>query len=143
MPKRVSPLEAQALVVHEGFALLDVRTVVEFEAGHPKGAFNVPWALIEARGQVPNALFAEVVEKRFAKDAKLVLTCQTGRRSLDALIYLEARGFTQLIDLRPGWAGLKDAFGGVREKGWEALELPSETGDGGERSYVMLKGEAR
>ena len=142
MPKRVSVAEAEELV-REGYVLVDVRSVVEFEAGHPKGAFNVPVALIEARGQVLNEAFTEVIERHFGRDDKLVLTCQAGRRSLDALRLLEARGFTNLIDLRPGWGGLKDAFGGVLEKGWEASGLPGETGDGGERSYAKLKGEER
>lgn len=138
MQKRVSPEQAQQLVNDEGYVLIDVRTVVEFEAGHPKDAFNVPFVFIEARGRVPNPAFVEVVEKHFAKDAKIVLTCQAGRRSLDAAAILEARGYTDLIDQRAGWGGLKDAFGGTTEKGWEAAGLPTNTGDGGDRSYARL-----
>ncbi len=138
MQKRVSPEQAHQLVTNEGYVLIDVRTVVEFEAGHPKGAFNVPVVFIEAAGRVPNPSFVEVVEKHFAKDAKIVLACQAGRRSLDAAALLEARGYTDLIDQRAGWGGLKDAFGGTSEKGWEAAGLPTETGDGGERSYTRL-----
>lgn len=138
MQKRVSPDQAHQLAVNEGYVLVDVRTVVEFEAGHPKGAFNVPFVFIEVRGRVPNPVFVEVLEKHFAKDAKIVLTCQAGRRSLDAAAILEARGYTDLIDQRAGWGGLKDAFGGITEKGWEAARLPTNTGDGGDRSYARL-----
>lgn len=140
MPKRVSPHDAYELMVQEGYVLIDVRSVVEFEAGHPKDAFNVPLLFIEAHGRVPNASFVDVMEKHFRRDAKLVLACQAGRRSLDAAALLEARGFTGLVDQRAGWGGLKDAFGGVTEKGWEASGLPCETGDGGARSYATLKG---
>jgi len=138
MQKRVSPEQAHQLVTSEGYVLIDVRTVVEFEAGHPKGAFNVPFVFIEARGRVPNASFVEVIETHFAKDAKIVLTCQAGRRSLDAATLLEARGYTALVDQRAGWGGLKDAFGGVTEKGWESAGLPTNTGDGGDRGYARL-----
>ena len=65
MPKRVSVAEAEELV-REGYVLVDVRSVVEFEAGHPKGAFNVPVAFIEARGQVLNeALLIKLESKIF------------------------------------------------------------------------------
>lgn len=138
MQKRVSPDQAHQLVMNEGYVLVDVRTVVEFEAGHPTGAFNVPFVFIESRGRVPNEAFVEVVEKHFANNAKIVLTCQAGRRSLDAAAILKARGYIDLIDQRAGWGGLKDAFGGVTEKGWEAAGLPTNTGDGGDRSYASL-----
>ena len=134
MLKRVSPKEAHELITSEGYALIDVRTVVEFEAGHPKGAFNVPVVFIESGGRVANASFVDIVEKHFAKDARIILSCQAGRRSLDAAALLEARGYAQLVDQRAGWGGTKDAFGGVSERGWEDAGLPSETGDGGDRS---------
>ena len=35
---RVSPEEARDLMDKEGYAYLDVRSVPEFEAGHPTGA---------------------------------------------------------------------------------------------------------
>ena len=41
MVKRVTPTEAAALV-NEGWIYLDVRSIPEFELGHPAGAVNVP-----------------------------------------------------------------------------------------------------
>lgn len=139
MPHRVSPREAHALLTNDGYTYVDVRSVAEFEAGHPAGAFNVPWVFVEPTGRTPNADFAAVIEKTFPKDAKLVLGCQAGGRSLAALEHLEARGFTALVDQRAGWGGPRDAFGRVTEAGWQAEGLPVETGDGGERSYGALK----
>src|SRR4051812_21955325 len=41
MVKRVLPREAAALLA-DGWAYLDVRSIPEFEQGHPPGAVNVP-----------------------------------------------------------------------------------------------------
>ena len=67
MVKRVLPKEAAALLA-EGWAYLDVRSIPEFEQGHPPGAANVP--LLHARGgrMAPNPDFQSVVEASFAKD---------------------------------------------------------------------------
>jgi rhodanese-related sulfurtransferase len=140
MPRRVSAREAADLLAHEGFVLLDVRSVPEFEAGHPADAFNIPWMHIDARGRAPNDEFVAVVERVFPdKASKLVLSCQSGNRSMQALVALEARGYTHLVDARAGWGGVRDPFGQLTEKGWPAEGLPTETGAGGERSYESLR----
>jgi rhodanese-related sulfurtransferase len=140
MPRRVSAREAADLLDLEGYQQLDVRSVAEFEAGHPAGAFNVPWMHLDARGRALNEDFVPVVERAFPdKATKLVLTCQSGNRSLQALTALEARGYTHLVDQRAGWGGLRDPFGQLTEKGWPAEGLPTETGAGGERSYESLR----
>ncbi len=41
MVKRVTPPEAAALLA-EGWIYLDVRSIPEFDLGHPTGAVNVP-----------------------------------------------------------------------------------------------------
>lgn len=38
----VSPEEARGLMEREGYTYIDVRSIPEFEAGHPAGAVNVP-----------------------------------------------------------------------------------------------------
>ena len=82
--KRVSPHEADQLVREEGYAYLDVRSIREFEAGHPAGAYNIPFLHKTPSGMQPNPEFADVVTTVFAKDAKLVLGCRSGNRSLRA-----------------------------------------------------------
>jgi len=51
--KRVSPEEALSLVEKEGYAYVDVRSVPEFESGHPEGAYNVPLAHLGPQGMKP------------------------------------------------------------------------------------------
>ena len=84
--------------------------------------------------------FSEVVERLFPdKSAKLVLSCQSGNRSMQALMTLEARGYTHLVDQRAGWGGARDPFGRVSDQGWPAAGLPTDTGAGGDRSYDALR----
>lgn len=136
-PKRVSPHEAKALM-EEGWTYLDVRTPAEWAAGHPPGAPNVPWAFSGTAGMTPNPDFVTQVEKLYGKDAKLLLGCRSGGRSLKAAQALLGAGFTSVIDQRAGWEGPRDSFGKVTEKGWSLEGLPSETATPGQ-SWDELK----
>ena len=136
-PQRVSPHEAKELL-DQGWTYLDVRTPAEWAAGHPPGAPNVPWAFSGAAGMTPNPDFVSQVEKLYGKDAKLVLGCRSGGRSLKAAQALLGAGFTSVIDQRAGWEGPRDSFGKVTEKGWSLEGLPSETTTPGQ-SWDELK----
>ncbi len=139
MARRVSAREAFELLENEGYVQVDVRSVAEFEAGHPAGARNIPWMHIDARGRALNADFVEVFERAFPeKDTKIVLSCQSGNRSMQALGALEARGYGSLVDQRAGWGGVRDSFGRVTDEGWSSAALPTDTGAGGELSYETL-----
>jgi len=133
--ERISPREALALMERDGYAYLDVRTVPEFETGHPTGAYNVPVALAGEGGMVPNARFADEVAAVFAKDAPLVVGCASGVRSLDAALQLEAAGFTRVVEQRAGMVGVRDPFGRVRERGWRDEGLPVATTAESARAY--------
>lgn len=135
--RKISTGEAAELV-GAGWSLVDVRTAEEFAAGHPSGAFNVPFLLSSGGQMTPNPEFLEVFERHFAKDARLVLSCAAGGRSAKAAAALTARGYSSLVDLRVGFNGSRDAFGQVIEKGWLAAGLPVEHGSNG-RSYAELK----
>lgn len=121
--KRISPEEAKALV-DEGWTFVDVRSVPEFELGHPAGAYNVPLMHRGPSGMTPNPDFLAVMKRRFAPDQRLVVACRSGGRSLKAAELLTANGFTQVVDQRAGWDGVRDAFGGVTEPGWERAGMP-------------------
>src|SRR5262249_40526449 len=82
--KRVSPEEARDLMHQDGYVYVDVRSVPEFEAGHPIGAYNVPLMHPGPQGMVPNPDFMSVMQQSFAKDRKIVVGCQAGGRSLRA-----------------------------------------------------------
>src|SRR5262249_50895094 len=117
--KRVPPVEA-AKLLDEGWKYVDVRSIPEFEAGHPKGAYNVPLMhFLPGRGMSPNSEFAEVFGQHFAKDEKVVVGCKTGGRSLRAAELLGAAGFTSVIDMAGGFEGERDASGRVVVPGWK------------------------
>ena len=126
---RVSPKEAHALMEDEGYTYLDVRSIPEFERGHPQGAVNVPLLHFDASrgGMVPNADFLAVVAANFPKDAKLVLGCKSGGRSMRAAQALEQSGYLHLVDQRAGFDGGHDATGRVHEQGWLKEGLPVAT----------------
>jgi rhodanese-related sulfurtransferase len=123
---RISPAEALRLMREQGYTYLDVRTQTEFELGHPAGARNLPWVFERTAGAQPNPRFVETAEEQFGRDGKLIVGCHTANRSAKAAAALRAAGFTNVLEQRAGWAGLRDAFGGVTDPGWEELGLPIE-----------------
>ncbi len=125
-PKRVSPHEAKVLL-DEGYVYVDVRTPEEWAAGHPAGATNVPWAFTGPSGMSPNPEFVAAMTALHAKDARILLGCRSGGRSLKAASALMAAGFSEVVDQRAGYEGPRDAFGQVTEKGWSPAGLPTET----------------
>jgi rhodanese-related sulfurtransferase len=140
-PTRISPQEASAKLA-EGWTYVDVRTTEEFEAGHPAGAVNVPLMHAGAGGMAPNPDFARVMNAAFAKDAKIVVGCKAGGRSLRAAQALAAEGFTSVIDQRAGWDGSRDPFGQITEPGWSRAGLPIEEGQPSGRTWEDMKRKA-
>jgi rhodanese-related sulfurtransferase len=133
------PAVKEILGGDEGWVYLDVRSTVEFDQGHPEGAYNIPLAQMDAAGQmVPNDRFVEIVEKTFNKDSKLVLGCAAGGRSQRACGLLAAQGYASLINMMGGFSGARDMSGRVLEEGWQACGLPSSTQPEQGRSYTEL-----
>jgi rhodanese-related sulfurtransferase len=122
--KRVTPPEAKALL-DKGWKYVDVRSIPEFDAGHPVGAYNVPIAHQGPRGMSANAEFAEVVTRLFKKDEQLVIGCKSGGRSTRAAQAMEAMGFTNVVEMTAGMDG------------WAASQPVEKTTPG--RSYEELK----
>ena len=139
--KRVSPEEADQLVRQEGYVYIDVRSVPEFEAGHPEGAYNVPILQMGRMGMSPNPEFLAVMQGNFPKEAKLVLGCRSGGRSLQAAHVLASVGFTDLVDQRAGFDGGMGPSG--FEAGWLPKGLPVSTRAAAERRYEALKSKLR
>ncbi len=94
-PGVVSPDAAKA-VIAAGAIVVDVRTPAEFEAGHVKGAINIPFDQMGARA-------AEVGRK----DKPVVIYCRTGRRSGIAGEELKKQGFSAIYDFQSfgSWNG--------------------------------------
>ena len=135
--KRISPKDAKALL-DQGWTYLDVRCEGEFEEAHPAGAINIPLLHEGAAGRSPNPDFIRVVEAVLSKDAKIVVGCLSGGRSLRAAQMLEAAGYQSVVDQRCGFGGARDPTGRVTEAGWVAEKLPVETGLPPQRSYADL-----
>ncbi|MCR4373251.1 MAG: rhodanese-like domain-containing protein [Acidobacteria bacterium] len=112
----------------DGATYVDVRSSLEFAAGHPAGAINVP--LLEAdedTGQLmPNPDFVRVMKATFAPDTALLLGCESGTRSARAAQILEAFGFSNLANVAAGF------------QGWAAAGLPTETTAPTDRAYAGL-----
>jgi rhodanese-related sulfurtransferase len=142
MVKRVTPPEAQALLA-EGWTYLDVRSIPEFEGGHPAGAVNVPLLHLESGRMTPNADFQTVVAASFSPETKLVVGCKAGGRSLQAAALLEAAGYKNVVDMRGGFHGEHDGMGRVTCAGWAAQNLPVEATAPAERSYAELAKTAK
>jgi rhodanese-related sulfurtransferase len=134
--RRVSVLEAKKLV-DEGYAYLDVRTIEEFGARHPSGAINVPLSLPGPAGATANPEFLEVILRVFSPDAKIVVGCSTGVRSLRAAEMLLAAGYTDVVEMRAGLDGARSAFGSKTEKGWAEEGLPVSQGID-EGAYALI-----
>jgi rhodanese-related sulfurtransferase len=137
MVKRITPPEA-AQLLEQGWNYLDVRSVSEFDQGHPAGAANVPLLDYQNGRMAPNAAFQQVVAANFPKDAKLVVGCKAGGRSQQAAALMEAAGYTNLVEMRGGFHGEADAFGRLSVPGWVDAGLPVEAAAPPERSYATL-----
>ncbi|KAK6939284.1 Rhodanese-like domain [Dillenia turbinata] len=95
-PRSVPVSEAHELV-QQGHSYLDVRTLEEFNAGHPTGAINIPYMLQTESGMSPNPKFVEQVSTQFEKNDKI--GCRSGRRSLMAAADLLSAGFEEVTDV--------------------------------------------
>ncbi|MBL4888922.1 MAG: rhodanese-like domain-containing protein [Candidatus Lindowbacteria bacterium] len=114
---------------------LDVRSVKEFETGHPKGAYNIPIMFMNESGQMaPNENFIEDVKSKFSADKSLLLGCKSGGRSQRGCDALDQAGFENLQNVQGGFLGTGP------NPGWSQEDLPKEDGSPEERSYTK-KGE--
>jgi rhodanese-related sulfurtransferase len=137
-PSRVSAREAARLMAEEGYVYLDVRSLGEFAAGHPTGAYNVP-IVIESPigyGLVPNQEFLDVVRANFAPDAAIVVGCRTSGRSAHAQQVLAAHGYRNVVLNQGGFEAARGPGG--MEPGWARCGLPVSVEPEPGRSYADL-----
>jgi rhodanese-related sulfurtransferase len=138
MAKRVSAAEAAELM-KQGWTYVDVRSIPEFEQGHPQGAVNLP--LMHARGgrMAPNPDFQAVAQANFGKEDRLLVGCKMGGRSAQAAAILEASGYANIVDVRGGFSGERDMMGRVTFAGWADSGLPIATQAAAGASYAELE----
>jgi rhodanese-related sulfurtransferase len=100
--KTVSQNKFQRLINKKNTILLDVRTEVEYKAGHIPGSLQIDF------------LKTEDFKKQVAvldKSKPYLLYCRSGKRSKDAMSVMKEMGFTKLFDLQGGfnsWEGVKE-----------------------------------
>ena len=122
--------EAHRLQTGEGYVYIDVRSIPEYERGHPAGAHNVPLLHVDAqtRRHTPNQEFLEVMHANYSHDAKLLIGCQVGERSTQAAQLLTSHGYQHAANVRGGFGGAHDpATGALANEGWLMAGLPVET----------------
>ena len=100
--KSVSPQAAAILVNKADGAFLDIRERKDFEKGHIVDAINIPLAKLQER----------ITELEKNKETPLIVVCQMGHHSGEAVKILQAQGFTTVYKM----------FGGMSE--WNAQNLP-------------------
>ena len=92
------PQYKEMLASGDAHVLIDVREESEFATGHVKGALHLGKGIIER----------DIETKVPDKNAKLVLYCGGGFRSVLVADNLLKMGYTQPISLDGGWRALKD-----------------------------------
>ena len=93
----ISVEQAKQMIDNNEVFLLDVRTQEEFDEGYIEGAILIPDYELESR-------LSEVPE-----DAKILVYCRSGRRSVDASNILIDAGYTDVYNMLGGINDWKDA----------------------------------
>ena len=120
-----------------GSLYLDVRSIPEFEQGHPTGAFNVPLLHLDpATGQMrPNPDFLRVVQANFPENSPIVIGCKMGGRSQQACEILASIGYADVANVQGGFSGAPQ----MGQQGWAQAGLPVETAGDPSRAYSTLQ----
>jgi rhodanese-related sulfurtransferase len=124
--RRVTPQEAAELLA-AGWIYVDVRTIPEFEAEHPQGAYNVPLLHQGPDGRTSNPEFVAIMEGAFGRGAQVICGCAGGSRGKRAAEMLTEAGFANAIEMRGGFGNETDSLGRVVTPGWKASGLPSDS----------------
>ena len=120
-----------------GAVYLDVRSIPEFEQGHPAGAFNVPLLHLDpATGQMrPNPDFLPVVRANFPPDTAMVIGCRMGGRSQQACEILASAGYHDVANVLGGFGGAPQ----MGHTGWVQEGLPVDTAADPAHDYGALQ----
>jgi rhodanese-related sulfurtransferase len=88
-----------------GAVLLDVRTEGEYRQGHAAGAHLIPW--MDQTGRLNPNFFADVA-RVVTPDEQVLVICQTGNRSAQAVRALQQHGYRSAVNVLGGsiaWRG--------------------------------------
>jgi len=87
-----SPIDFETVIADGSVIVLDVRTPEEFLEGHIAGAINL---------DIYNEEFPTKILELDSKNSYGVY-CRSGKRSLDAIAFMEANGFETIHHLKDG-----------------------------------------
>jgi rhodanese-related sulfurtransferase len=90
--KGVTPHQATLLINKQDGVFLDIRERKDFEKGHIVDALNIPLAKLHER----------IIELDKKKELPIVVVCQMGQQSAEAVKALEAKGFTKVSRMSGG-----------------------------------------
>lgn len=123
--EQITPKQAKDLLDRDPEAVyLDVRSIPEFNAGHPVKSINIPLLHVQSGQMIPNPDFQKKVLETLAQDKKIVVGCKAGGRSQRACEIMEALGYTQLSNMLGGFSGGVHPETGDFVEGWEDQGLP-------------------
>ena len=91
--KQISMSKIRELVEQNAY-ILDVREMDEYEAGHIHNAIIIPLSELRDR-------YKEVPE-----DVPVYIHCRSGQRSYNAVLALQAKGYTQVYNVSGGFLGI-------------------------------------
>ena len=91
--KQVSMSKVRELVEQDAY-ILDVRELDEYEAGHINNAIIIPLSQLRDR-------YEEI-----PKDVPVYIHCRSGQRSYNAVLALQAKGYTQVFNISGGFIGI-------------------------------------
>ena len=141
--KQVDVKTAHRLRVSGEYTYVDVRSVPEFDRGHPEGAQNVPLLHADPSTSLmrPNPEFLAVMQANYPPDTKLLIGCQMGGRSAQAGQILLAAGYQDVSNVIGGFGGARDrATGQLISEGWVDAALPVEQEAPETATYDHLRG---
>jgi NADPH-dependent 2,4-dienoyl-CoA reductase/sulfur reductase-like enzyme/rhodanese-related sulfurtransferase len=81
-------------LVENGAYILDVRETFEYDEGHIKKVINIPLSQLRQR-------YEEI-----PKDVPVYIHCRSGQRSYNAVLALQAKGYTEVFNISGGYIGL-------------------------------------
>ena len=142
--KHVDARTAHELKADGGHTYIDVRSMPEYDMGHPEGAHNVPLLHLDptTRQMRPNPEFLAVIKANYPPDAKLLVGCQMGGRSAQAGQLLVSAGYQDVSNVLGGFGGARDQVTGeVVNEGWADAGLPVEQGAQPGCGYDDLRAE--
>lgn len=142
--KHIDVNTAHTLQSADDHTYVDVRSIPEFENGHPTGAHNVPLLNRDRQtGQMrPNPDFLTVMQANYPPDSKLLIGCQMGGRSAQAGQILVAAGYQNVTNVLGGFGGAQDRTTGQIIEGWAGAGLPVERDAPAEHRYDALRQKA-